>query len=200
MQPEAVVGSAPVPPAPPDSEGVPSAPPEVPVAPEQARPFGRPFEFGLIAVIVILDQITKTLVRDALSYGESRTLIPGFVDLTHVQNTGAAFGLLNSVDFPYKSVVMLVVASLALVAIALYGTQLGFRDKIARIGLALILGGAFGNLLDRIIHGHVVDFIQLHAAGYYWPAFNVADSAITVGVALLLWDGVRGKDTKEAKA
>jgi signal peptidase II len=188
MQPEAVVGSPPVPPAPPDSAGAPSAPPDVPVTPEEARPFGRPFEFGIIAVIVILDQITKTLVRDALSYGESRTLIPGFVDLTHVQNTGAAFGLLNSVDFPYKSVVMLVVASLALVAIALYGTQLGFRDKIARIGLALILGGAFGNLLDRIIHGHVVDFVDVYWNDVHFWAFNVADAAISVGAVLVLLD------------
>jgi signal peptidase II len=187
MQPEAVVGSPSVPPAPPDSAGAPSAPPDVPAA-EQAHRFGRPFEFAIIAVIVVLDQITKALVRDALSYGESRTLIPGLVDLTHVQNTGAAFGLLNSVDFPYKPVVMLVVASLALVAIALYGTQLGFRDKIARIGLALILGGAFGNLLDRIIHGHVVDFVDVYWNDMHFWAFNVADAAISVGAVLVLLD------------
>ena len=188
MQPDVAVGSPPAPASPPGSAGVPPAPPDVPVAPEQTRPFGRPFEFGIIAVIVVLDQITKALVRGALSYGESRTLIPGLVDLTHVQNTGAAFGLLNSVDFPYKPVVMLVIASLALVAIALYGTQLGFRDRIARIGLALILGGAFGNLLDRIIHGHVVDFVDVYWGDVHFWAFNVADAAISIGAVLVLLD------------
>jgi signal peptidase II len=150
--------------------------------------FARPFELGIIGVIVVLDQITKALLRSSLSFGESRTLIPGLLDLTHVQNTGAAFGLLNSVEFPYKPVVMLVVASLALIAIALYGTQLGFHDRLARVGLALILGGAFGNLLDRIIHGHVVDFVDVYWGDTHFWAFNVADAAISVGAVLVLLD------------
>lgn len=141
-----------------------------------------------MALVLVFDQITKALVRNSLAFGDSRTLIPGFVDLTHVQNTGAAFGLLNSVDFPYKPVVMLVIASLALVAIALYGTQLGFQDRLARIGLALILGGAFGNLVDRIFHGHVVDFVDVYWRDVHFWAFNVADAAISVGAVLVLLD------------
>jgi len=151
-------------------------------------PFARPFELGILGVIVVLDQITKALLRSSLAFGESHTLIPGLLDLTHVQNTGAAFGLLNSVEFPYKPVVMLVVASLALVAIALYGTQLGFHDRLARVGLALILGGAFGNLLDRIIHGHVVDFVDVYWGETHFWAFNVADAAISIGAVLVLLD------------
>lgn len=139
-----------------------------------------------MVLVIVLDQITKTLVRNALSLGESRTLIPGFADLTHVQNTGAAFGLLNAIDFPYKPVVMLVIASLALLAIAAYGTQLGFHDRLARVGLALILGGAFGNLLDRIIHGHVIDFVDVYWRDVHFWAFNVADTAISVGAVLVL--------------
>ncbi|HEX3059323.1 MAG TPA: signal peptidase II, partial [Usitatibacter sp.] len=74
------------------------------------------------------------------------------------------------------------------------------RDRLVPFALALVLGGAIGNLWDRVTLGHVVDFIQLHAGGYYWPAFNVADSAITVGVALLLWDGLRGGGKAQTKA
>ena len=83
----------------------------------------------------------------------SRSIIPSFLDLTHVHNTGAAFGLLNAADFPYKPVVMIGIAAVALVAIAAYATQLGFHERMARFGLALILGGAFGNLIDRAIFG-----------------------------------------------
>ena len=152
------------------------------------RNFARPFEIGVMAGIIVLDQITKVLVRQSIALGDSRTIIAGFLDLTHVQNSGAAFGLLNSVDFPYKAWIMIVVASVALIAIAAYRTQLGFHDRIARLGLALILGGAFGNLLDRAIIGHVTDFVDVYwGVSHFW-AFNVADAAINVGAALVLLD------------
>ena len=148
----------------------------------------RRLELLISVTVVILDQITKALVRPALALHESREVIPGFLDLTHVQNTGAAFGLLNSVDFPYKPWVMIAVASIALVAIAAYGTQLGFHERMARLGLALILGGAFGNLLDRAIVGHVTDFVDVYWGYSHFWAFNVADAAINVGAALVLLD------------
>ena len=179
----------------PDADAIPTpAEPPAPAAPApteappRERPFARPLELGIIAVIVIFDQVTKALIRNWLSYGESRVVIAGLLDLTHVQNTGAAFGLLNSVDFPYKPVVMLVIASFALLAILMYGTQLGFHDKLARLGLALILGGAFGNLLDRMQHGHVVDFVDVYWRDVHFWAFNVADAAISVGAVLVLLD------------
>ena len=166
----------------------PAAPPAPVPADTRERNFARPFEIGVMAVIIVLDQITKVLVRQSIALGESRTIIAGFLDLTHVQNTGAAFGLLNSVDFPYKAWIMIVVASVALIAIAAYGTQLGFHDRIARLGLALILGGAFGNLLDRAIIGHVTDFVDVYwGVSHFW-AFNVADAAINIGAALVLLD------------
>ena len=171
----------------PDESAIAEAPP-TPAAPAKELPFARPFEIGIIALVVILDQITKALLRNALSLGDSRPLIPGLVDFTHVQNTGAAFGLLNAIDFPYKPVVMLVIASLALLAIAAYGTQLGFHDRLARFGLALILGGAFGNLVDRILHGHVIDFVDVYWRDVHFWAFNVADAAISVGAVLVLLD------------
>lgn len=160
-----------------------------PVAADAREPrFARPFEMGIMLAVVLLDQLTKVIVRQSIALGDSRTIIPGFLDLTHVQNTGAAFGLFNSVEFPYKPLVMILVASIALIAIAAYGTQLGFHDRIARLGLALILGGAFGNLLDRALVGHVTDFVDVYwGLSHFW-AFNVADAAINVGAALVLLD------------
>ena len=162
--------------------------PIAPAAPAAPRARIRPIELSLVLIVLILDQITKALVRANLQYGESRTVVPGFLDLTHVQNTGAAFGILNSVDFAYKPYVMVGVALLALVAIAAYASQLGFQDRLARIGLALILGGAFGNLIDRAIAGHVVDFVDIYWNGIHFWAFNVADSAITVGAIFVILD------------
>jgi signal peptidase II len=147
-----------------------------------------PLELGTMAVVVALDQVTKAIVRQLLPLGESRSLIPDFLDLTHVHNTGAAFGLLNAVEFPYKSLVMIGIAAVALVAIAVYATQLGFHERIARFGLALILAGAFGNLIDRAVFGFVVDFVDVYWRTTHFWAFNVADSAITIGAILVLLD------------
>lgn len=163
------------------------ASPTTPV-PVRREPFARPFELGLIALIVIVDQVTKALVRANLSLGDSRTIFAGWLDLVHVQNTGAAFGLLNNVDFPYKPFIMMAIAGLALVAIAVYGTQLGFQDRLARMGLACILGGAVGNLTDRAIFGHVVDFVDVYWNDVHFWAFNVADAAINIGAGLVILD------------
>lgn len=162
--------------------------PAAPEARAARRGFGRPLEISIALIVLVLDQTTKALVRGNLQLGESRTIIPGFLDLTHVQNTGAAFGMLNNVDFAFKPYVMVGIALLALLAIAAYATQLGFQDRLARVGLALILGGAFGNLLDRAIAGHVVDFVDAYWNDIHFWAFNVADSAITVGAIFVILD------------
>ena len=145
-------------------------------------------ELVTVAVIVALDQATKALVRARLPLYESVTVIPGFFDLTHVRNTGAAFGMLNGVDFAYKPAVMVIVALIALGAVASYALTLPSTQQIARYGLALILGGAVGNLIDRATVGYVVDFVDVYWRGIHFWAFNVADSAITVGVILMLLD------------
>jgi signal peptidase II len=158
-------------------------------APDSARSYARPVEMALILAVVVVDQITKELVRRLLPlHGEPAHVIPGFLDLTHVQNTGAAFGLLNAADFPYKTAVMIGIAGIALFAIAAYATQLGFHERLARVGLSLILGGAFGNLIDRAIFGHVVDFVDVYWGTTHFWAFNVADAAITIGAILVLLD------------
>ena len=166
-----------------------SSPPDsAPAPPAPARSYARPLEIITILTVLALDQLTKQLVRQMLPLQDTINVIPGFLDLTHVQNTGAAFGLLNAHDFPYKPAVMIAIAAVALVAIAAYGAQLGFHERLARFGLSLILGGAFGNLIDRAAAGHVVDFVDVYWGSAHFWAFNVADAAITVGAILVLLD------------
>jgi signal peptidase II len=140
------------------------------------------------AVIVVLDQITKALVRRRLALHESVNVVPGFLDLTHVQNTGAAFGMLNAADFPFKWAVLVLIAAVALGVVALYAGQVAAEAASARFGLALVLGGAVGNLIDRVRAGYVIDFVDVYWGSYHFWAFNVADAAITVGAAVLILD------------
>ncbi|MDR1991021.1 MAG: signal peptidase II [Acidobacteriaceae bacterium] len=153
----------------------------------------RRLDITLPLVAVVLDQVTKLLIRQRLAISESMTVIPGVLDFTHVRNSGVAYGFLNGVDFPYKSLLIAGVATVALVSIALYAKGIAGEQLLARAGLALIIGGAAGNLIDRLTTGSVVDFIDAYWRGWHFWAFNVADSAITIGVALMLLDivGVR---------
>ena len=137
---------------------------------------------------MVLDQIVKAIVRREIALNESITVIPGFFDLTRVHNTGTAFGFMNATDFPFKTVILACVAVGALAALAMYAATLPANQWLARIGLALILGGAAGNLIDRITEGYVVDFVDLYWSGWHFWAFNVADASITVGVALMILD------------
>src|SRR4029077_13712777 len=139
-----------------------------------------------IATIVVIDQISKFIVRSTIHLYDKHVVIPKLLDVTHVQNAGAAFGLLNAANFPYKSAVMIGIAALALVAISLYARQLGAHERLSRYGLALILGGAFGNLIDRATSGYVVDFVDVYWGDAHFWAFNVADAAITIGAILVL--------------
>ena len=148
----------------------------------------RRIELGIAVAIVALDQVTKLIVRERFALHESVTVIPGFFDLTRVHNTGAAFGMLNDVDFPMKSAVLALVATAALAGVALYAAMLPPAQWLARLGLACILGGAAGNLIDRVTLGYVVDFFDFYAAGWHFWAFNVADASITCGVALMILD------------
>jgi signal peptidase II len=150
------------------------------------RPIVRPAEIAAIGLIIATDQVTKVLVRSTIPLYAKRTIVPHLLDFTHVQNTGAAFGLMNAADFPYKSALMIAIATLALVAISLYARQLGTHERLSRYGLALILGGAFGNLIDRAIAGYVIDFVDVYWGDAHFWAFNVADAAITIGAILVL--------------
>jgi signal peptidase II len=148
----------------------------------------RRLELILVAGIVFTDQMTKALVRPALALHDSVEVIPGFLNLTRVHNTGAAFGMLNSVDFPFKTVVLTVVATLALAGVAWYAATVPQNDRLARIGVASILGGAIGNLIDRATVGYVLDYVDAYFRGWHFWAFNVADAAISIGVVLMILD------------
>jgi signal peptidase II len=148
----------------------------------------RHLEVWLPMVIVAVDQATKAMVKEALPLQDSVTIIPGVMDFTHVLNSGAAFGILNGVDFPFKTVVIAVIAMAALVGVGLYAASISHHQLVARVGLALILGGAAGNLIDRVLFGSVVDFVDVYWRSHHFWAFNVADSAISVGVAIMILD------------
>ena len=138
--------------------------------------------------VVILDQITKAMIRPSLALHQSVELIPGFLDLTRVHNTGAAFGMLNAVDFPLKTVVLSLVAIVALSGVAWYAATVPLSDRLARIGVAGVLGGAIGNLIDRATAGYVLDFVDAYWGNWHFWAFNVADAAISIGVVFMILD------------
>ena len=139
-------------------------------------------------LVVALDQATKAMVRRRFELHESVTVIPGWFDLTRVHNTGAAYGFLDQADFPYKTVLLAVVASAALVGLALYAATLEPAQKLTRAGLSLVMGGAAGNLIDRVTAGYVLDFVDLYRGTWHFWAFNVADAAITIGAILVFVD------------
>jgi signal peptidase II len=147
---------------------------------------------GLSLGILAADQATKVAVERFTEYGWSRTIISGFLELVHTRNRGIAFGLLSDTDAPWlQAMLILFSVSAAGVMAWLLLTGRG-GGKRTSAGLALILGGALGNVLDRVVHGSVVDFILLYFRDFHWPAFNLADSAIVAGAGLVLLDLLTG--------
>jgi signal peptidase II len=143
--------------------------------------------FYLIALAIVLtDQITKAIVVRSMRLGQSIPLVPGYLDLTFVLNPGAAFSFLATLPDNIRNPFFILVSIAAAVLIIVYRTRYLRQNLLASGSLGLILGGAVGNLIDRVRYGVVVDFIDVHVHQYHWPVFNVADSAISVGVTLLL--------------
>jgi signal peptidase II len=148
----------------------------------------RRIEAAIVVAVVVLDQFTKMLVRAELPLHGSVEIIPGFLDFTRVHNTGAAFGMLNGVEFAFKTAVMSVVAIAALGGVGWYALSVPLTDVVARIGIAGVVGGAIGNLIDRATAGYVLDFVDAYWNGWHFWAFNVADAAITLGVGCMILD------------
>lgn len=136
-----------------------------------------PIPFFLIALFIfILDQFTKYLIKSTVSPYEIIRVLP-FFNIVYVENIGSAFGMFKGLG----NIFFIIVAALAIVFV----TILIIKDKDNRLSFSLILGGAAGNLTDRVIYGYVIDFIDIHVGRFHWPAFNIADSALVVGIALL---------------
>jgi signal peptidase II len=157
--------------------------------------------FLLISLAVVaLDRYTKWLVAHRLTMHNSITVIPGFFRIIHSENPGAAFGLFADSPSPWKVVLLIVFSLIALAIVSMMLWKNSHRLTSTGIGLSLILGGALGNLWDRIMTHHVVDFLLFYIGRYEWPAFNVADSAIVVGACLLVFEIVFTKSPSEQSA
>ena len=146
-------------------------------------------KYGWLALLVyVLDQLTKLAAVQFLVYHAELKLLP-FLNLTLVFNTGAAFGFLGDAS-GWQNAFFITVALVAAGIIVAMLRRLRPSDVWSAVALTLILGGAIGNLTDRLLHGYVIDFIDVHYAGWHWPAFNVADSAITIGAIVLIVDAL----------
>jgi signal peptidase II len=152
---------------------------------------GRRIYLVVSLAVVVFDQLTKHLVDRLMTLHESHALLDGLLSLTYVRNRGAAFGILSDAELPFQPALFAIVSLLALAAIAVYAWRLPAASRLPQSALALIMGGAIGNLLDRARLGFVIDFIDVYWGPHHWPAFNVADSCITIGVTLLILDIVR---------
>jgi signal peptidase II len=157
------------------------------------------FVASVAGAVILLDQFTKWRVRRTLALHESVPIIDSFFHLTHVRNTGGAFSLFASASDAVRLPFFVVASAIAIVALLYFLRQVGARQRLLQFALAGILGGALGNLLDRVTAGHVTDFLDLHWRGYHWPAFNVADSFITTGVVVLLVHSMFVKQEAHAK-
>lgn len=172
----------------------PGAAPGTGVAGTDAATSGRAGLLWLVALAtVIVDQASKALIRSTLPLYASKTLIPGLVDFVHVENAGVAFGFLNDATRAGRGLLTTALALAALAGIAYYARHIRRDEWLARIGLSLILGGAVGNLADRILQGFVVDFVDVYWRGWHFWAFNVADAAISVGAAFVFAELLLGK-------
>ena len=133
-------------------------------------------------LVVLADQVTKALIFKYLPYHQSITVIAGFFDLTHIHNPGGAFGLMANMSATVRTVVFLFASSAAVGLIFYFYKNTPPSYVFLAVGFALIFGGAIGNLIDRVRLGIVIDFLDVYVGKYHWPAFNIADSAITVGI------------------
>ena len=138
-----------------------------------------------VAAVLALDRWTKLLIQSRLDLDDTVSVIDGFFNITYVRNTGVAFGIFSSISSPAKSVLLSAFAGLAAVLVIGYSLRTPIGNRLVHVALALILGGALGNLYDRVAYGYVVDFLEFYLRTYHWPSFNVADSAISIGVILL---------------
>ena len=155
--------------------------------------------FVIAAAVFVLDRIAKNLIKAHLSLYDTIRVIPGFFNIIHTENPGVAFGLFADSSSPFRSFILIGLSTGVLVLILTVLLKAPKpneqRNWLLRIALAFVLGGAFGNLYDRAVHGTVTDFVEVYADNHYFPAFNVADSCITVGAVLLIIDMLKSRES-----
>ena len=152
------------------------------------RIHGYSVQLAIAGVIVVADQITKLLIRRSLELYDTTAVIPNLLSLTRIHNTGAAFGLLDGADLPFQTALLALVSTAALAGLMMFAASLPEMHRLARFGVALVVGGAAGNLIDRLWLGYVVDFVDVYWRGWHFWAFNVADAAISIGMAMIILD------------
>jgi signal peptidase II len=158
--------------------------------------------FALSAAIVALDRLTKIWIEASVGPYDTLIIIPGFLNIIHTTNRGMAFSLFSDASELTRRLLLIGVSLLVMgfVAVMLWQSAARSAGKWQRLALSLVLGGAIGNLHDRIFSGAVTDFVDLYLGDYHWPTFNIADSAITVGAVFLLLDLWRGRAQQTAVA
>ncbi len=159
----------------------------------------RKYHFLIALAVVLLDRLSKWLVASNIALHDSIVVVPGFFRLTHVQNRGAAFGIFDDTPGEWKITVLILFSLIALVVVTALLWKNSHAMTTTGIGLSLVLGGAVGNLWDRLADHHVVDFLDFFVGTYHWPAFNLADSAIVVGAVLLVAEIVFAKTPRDEK-
>ena len=155
---------------------------------------------GIAAGVLCLDQLTKWYIRRTISVYESIAVIDSLFHITHVRNSGGAFGLLAGSNAAVRLPFFFLVSVIAVVVLLYFVRRVEPGQRWLLLALGGILGGALGNFADRMMSGEVTDFLDFHWHGYYWPAFNVADSFITVGMLVLLFHSVRARDPDGSSA
>jgi signal peptidase II len=148
----------------------------------------RKYYFLIALSVLALDRLTKRLIAQRLTLHDSIQVIPGFFRIIHTENPGAAFGLFADSPTPWKVALLILFSVIALLIVFALLWKNSHRLTTTGVGLSLVLGGAIGNLWDRIVSRHVVDFLLFYIGRYQWPAFNLADSAIVVGAGLLVFE------------
>jgi signal peptidase II len=141
--------------------------------------------YGAAALVLALDRLSKWVIETNVSFLDTRRVIPGFFDIVRSENRGVAFGFFNDSTSEWRTLVLVLLSVAAVIGVSVLLWRPERLDRLSRWGFALILGGAAGNVVDRILYGRVTDFLLFYIGDYQWPAFNVADSAIVVGSILL---------------
>ena len=160
----------------------------------------RKYHVMIAALVVLSDRISKWMVAQRITLHDNIEIVPGWFRLTHVQNQGAAFGLFSDSPSEWKIALLVLFSILALVIVSALLWRSSHHMTASAVGLSLILGGALGNLWDRMLNGRVVDFLLVYIGSYQWPAFNVADSAIVVGAGLLVFEILFSKSPAAEKS